>query len=170
MCKNSASNLLLLKTINQSFKFINHCIIIACDTEYLGPGELFLSGLLLRAHLINNTKVVQDCHKCSCKVQTWVHTTSTRLRSIFTGVPLLSNCTVTAMYTLWFGDVHASMAKLNVPSSTCSLPSTVSPPLINESQWWCAAHTLNLCALLPFPPQWGDIRMLTQIFWCITRP
>ena len=41
--------------------------------------------------------------------------TSTRSRSIDTGTPPCSKWTVTATYGLWFGDVHASVAKLRVP-------------------------------------------------------
>jgi hypothetical protein len=46
--------------------------------------------------------------------------TSTISRSIEMGTPLFSKCTVTATYALWFGEVHASVAKLRSP--TCSCP------------------------------------------------
>lgn len=39
-------------------------------------------------------------------------------RSIETGAPLFSKWMVTATYALWFGEVHASVAKLRAP--TCS--------------------------------------------------
>lgn len=36
-------------------------------------------------------------------------------RSMETGFPIFSKWTVTATYALWFGDVHASVAKLRAP-------------------------------------------------------
>ena len=61
--------------------------------------------------------------------------TLTMLRSITSGLPLCLRCTVMATYALWFGEVHASVAKLNFPSYSYLL------------RWVTEAHLLSLTNL-----------------------
>src|ERR1700722_10604074 len=62
------------------------------------------------------------CTKAAARLAPECDTATSTTSSIkHIGVPSLSKWTVTATNTLWFGDVHASVAKLNAPSYSCNI-------------------------------------------------
>ena len=84
---------------------------------FLVSNDIFLCKLFTLSLIPKSSRIPANTIaklKPECK-----HRTSRRSKSIEIGTPVFSKCTVTATYSLWFGEVHASVVKFIEPLCSC---------------------------------------------------